>query len=922
MRRPGLETRPRAHGARGQVLALFTLVLVVLLLVSALAVDYGSWLVTHRSYQNVADSAALAGAQQLTRPLGDACSAGGTKNFCARKAAWDSVKAQLGLTLLNTNAQAGGPNFRTPYAENGYQIWVASPPQDANAGCSSSCPYPGHVSGSGVVFVRVQKASDHYLSAIKFPGAQNVSAWATAGRFPKNFAVEAMCDPDNGGGNCIVQGANIKIDGTNSLLAVSTGDLGSNSWTRTSGTGSAIGVGSDSNAYMQDFDDCWNAGGNQCNLYGYSGGAVNYSDGRNAVPLGAPIVDPNYPSPPINNTTAPNQCNGSGSVQLASILESGPDAAPAADTAVTAPDLALAAARMPATPPPILLGAAKPQITGTVKNSSNVGLSGINVSAVSGGTTLTATTTASGGYTLKNAVAGTYTITATDPAGVYHGGTTTVTVAAADVVAPLITLQKNPVISGTIRDANTNAVLSGVSITITGVSLGGSWTGTTNASGVYSITVTNSDQFSVAGSKPGYVTSSGHLTGGVVAYDGASTVSFNLTPSPASLSGTITDSVTGLPIPGIVLTLTPGGAAQTTDASGNYNFSSVSQATYTVTLTGTTLPSTAWGTGTTIDGFLTGAPSNPTTPKSVAVVGTTTQNFQLWPKGCSNNAGSYGSWSCSYPSGSNCPNTTNASGANVTCAFTQANAIRPGTYNNITVNGCAWIDPKGGVEGLPSGQMAGVVHIKGTLSMSNNSYIFGDGVTIVMDQGSNIDVNNGGGFVLNYGTLHSTPGNTATSCDLSTIKEYGDGYTPCFRTSPSTDTQDYAYGAWTTTGQDPWACSGTQASPPAYSTSCVSIGQELGMTFYMYGTPSGSRFRLSTANMGYLFNGVMYGPHDNIELGGGKDGQSAAGQIVGYTIEYHGGTKIIQRWYGDPVDGSPFLIEPILGECVVPVQSC
>jgi Flp pilus assembly protein TadG len=58
---------------RGQVLVLFALMLVVLLLVSALAVDYGGWLVAKRNYQNVSDAAALAGAQQLTRPLTAAC---------------------------------------------------------------------------------------------------------------------------------------------------------------------------------------------------------------------------------------------------------------------------------------------------------------------------------------------------------------------------------------------------------------------------------------------------------------------------------------------------------------------------------------------------------------------------------------------------------------------------------------------------------------------------------------------------------------------------------------------------------------------------------------------------------------------------------------------------------------------------------
>lgn len=920
--------RGSRDGARGQVLVLFTLVLVVLLLFSALAVDYGSWLVTKRSYQNVADAAALAGAQQLTRPLSATCASGASKNQCAREAAWQSVKSALGLTALDAAVLAVGPNFNAPYTENGYSVWVASPPQQANVGCSSNCPYPGHVSGPGTVFVRVEHAGPHYLSRVAFSSDSPVTAWATAGRFPGNFAVIGMCDPNTGGGNCLVQGANIKIDGNNSLLAVVSGDLGTNSWTRTSGTGSAVGLGPDSNAYMGTFEDCWNAGGNQCDLYTYSGGTVDYSSPRNAVPLGAKIQDPGYPAPTVNSTTTPNECLGTGTVQLASLLESSPDA-PAGAPAQQAPDLELAAAQLPPVSGRELL-AAGVKVSGTVKGLvSGAGINGITVALMSGATTIATTTTSGGGpnvggYTFNSVASGTYTVQATDPTlptAIYHGATSAAfAVGASDVTAPQLNLQKNPVITGTIRDSSTNALLSGVTITITGVNLGGSWTGTTNGSGAYSIIVTNSDQFSVAGAKAGYVTSSGHLTGGVVPYDGTTSVSFNLTPAPASLTGTITDHVTGLPIPGITVTLTPGNSSQTTNAAGQYNFSSLSQGTYTATLTGTSLPATVWGTGTTIDGYLTGSPTSPATPASIAVIGASTQNFQLWPKGCSSSSGNYGSWSCSYPSGSNCPSTLNSDAANVTCTFTQANAIRPGTYNNISINGCAWIDPKGGVTGLSPGQSAGIVHVKGTLSMSNNSYLFGDGVTIVFDQGANLDVQNGGGFVLNYGSLHSTPGNTSTACDLTTAKQYGDGYSPCFRTTPATDTQDYAYAAWTSKGHSGWACGTT------YSDSCGGLtkGIDLGVTFYLYGSGKGnaSRIKIATANMGYLFNGVLYGPNDDIQLGGGKDGQTSAGQIVGWTIEYHGGTRIIQNWYADPTDSPPFLIEPILGECVLPVGVC
>src|SRR5512146_2267298 len=110
-RRSGAPLAARRGDQRGQVLVLFTLMLVVLLLVSALAVDYGSWLVSRRSYQNVADAAALAGAQQLSRPLTDLCASGASKNVCAREAAWQSVKAALNLGSLDPSAQALGPDF-------------------------------------------------------------------------------------------------------------------------------------------------------------------------------------------------------------------------------------------------------------------------------------------------------------------------------------------------------------------------------------------------------------------------------------------------------------------------------------------------------------------------------------------------------------------------------------------------------------------------------------------------------------------------------------------------------------------------------------------------------------------------------------------------------------------------------------------
>jgi Flp pilus assembly protein TadG len=913
----------RRGDPRGQVLVLFALMLVVLLLVSALAVDYGGWLVTKRNFQNTTDAAALAGAQQLTRPLTTSCASGISKNFCAREAAWQYVKSALGFTALDPVAQAAtSSGANSPYSvEGNYKVWVASPPSDAGSA------YLGHVSGTGVVYVRVDHAGVDYLSRIVNVN-RSVTAWSTAGRFPANFAVIGMCSPTSITANCLAGDANIKLDGTNTNLIVGTGDLGTNRWTKDGGSSSGVALGPDSNAYMQLFDTCWANASNQCQLWSYNNPNIDTSATRAAIPLGAPIPDPAYAAPPITSTTAPNECRGTGTVQLASaqVLERTQTDSEVADLPIK-----LASAIQPQVPGPI---ADAVKLSGTVSSGGVAVYAGVTVDLVNATTNAvykTTTTDAAGAYGFNgvNNSPPNYYLTVSDSTATQEYATTsTVAVSyAADTVVN-VSVSKNPLVSGTVRNANTSAAIVGATVTVT--VQGNTYAATTIAGGAYTRYVPTFGalvSFSVTAAATGYVTGGPSLVPIPTAVDQTYTQNFNLTPAPASLTGTITDAVTSLPVPGVTVTLASGGSA-TTNVSGSYNIASALVGTTTITLSGT-----ATSTGTTLDGY---AYATPLSGSSITIVGgANTRDFTLWPKGCydGGSSGSFGSWSCSWPSGNNCPSTTSpdASDGSLTCAFTQANAIRPGTYTDITLpnNTCAWLDPRGGVTGLATGQMAGIYHVKGTISMGNNSYLFGDGVTIVMDQGSNFDVNNGGGFVLNYGTIKV--GGAATCAhptDFATAKGYNDGTTPCFQTVSPNDTQDYAYAAWTTGGTSPWTTNAgagcVQATTPVYNTTssavgnarCFTPGKDLGITFYMYGSGLGnaSRMKLSTASMGYLFNGVLYAPNDDIQLGGGKDGQSAAGQIVGWTIEYHGGTRILQNWYGDPTDGQPFLIEPVLGE--------
>jgi hypothetical protein len=253
---------------------------------------------------------------------------------------------------------------------------------------------------------------------------------------------------------------------------------------------------------------------------------------------------------------------------------------------------------------------------------------------------------------------------------------------------------------------------------------------------------------------------------------------------------------------------------------------------------------------------------------------------------------------------------TNAAAGNVSCtAFDNTNRLRPGTYANITIgnNECAWIDPLGGTPGVTTGQTPGIVYVTDTLSIGSSAFLFGDGVTIVMAPGSHADVGNSGGFVINYQDLSNTYGGGSHWRTASSIG--GSGVTTC--SGDSDGVADLRKGGWTTKSRGTWD---TSVTPPCYRDAPTNPA-EIGMAWYLSGSATccgGKRFAFAGA-MGFLFDGVLYAPKDDIDLGG-QGAQAAAGQIVAWTLKYHGTTNIHQRYSGIPVDGPPYLIEPYLGE--------
>jgi hypothetical protein len=984
----------------GQVLVLFALLLVALLAVSALAVDYGSWLLARRNFQNVADAAALVGASQLTSDPTLVCPTdagmGSTVGeSCAKQAAWQYLKDTLGLAASMSPAAQMAIDPSIPYIDpKGYTIWVASPPSEAD----TAYPANGHFPDNPMsIFVKVDQPQPSALGHIVHPNDVDVSAWATAGRVAQSYAIVSLCKPDGGHGKtCLAGDADIKIDGGSQVI-VPTGDVGANTWTVTNGNSDYIALGSDSGAYEGLFTDCW--GSTNCHLVGYP----DTSSNRQAIPLGLTITDPAYVLPGggsgLTSTLTPGQCGYSGTI--AAGPETGPlTASNGGPKILESNDLVLAAAIGPQPTVGVTLattvGGSK-QITDA---STLAGLNGIKVTLSPGGLNATSAKVAGqdGSYTISGVAAGTYTVTASDtavPPG-YFTQTKTVTVPASGTLAVTFAMVQMPgTATGTVKTSG-GATIPGATVT---ASPGGGSPNPASATPSFTIaSLTPGVSYTFTASAPGYVSSTWTTT-----FNPGQTKSnpFVLGTS-GGISGTVTDSGTGLPLSGA--TVTAGAYSTATLSNGTYSLTGMSPATYTVTFamvgytTGTTNNVVVTGgSSTTVNkalvsnsGTLTGTvtdvlygtklsgvsvtingvtgttnasgvytiPGVPTagspftvtakavgyydfsSPSKQSITGgnTTTYNFSMGPSTCKKQGNNFtGNWTMCQGVGSldTCPTPISPSGGSVasagdvTCsAFTRSNRITPGTYGDIVVPAgeCAWIDP---IPDTSSGtQVPGVVYITGTLEIDGGAMLFGDGVTIVMGTGSALTIKNSGAFVINYASVYDTATGT---CSLGTASTTF-GSPRCFRTHPGAasftststgyyDGNDYSYGAWTTTGIGMWSKNtfgwsvcGSHATVTWDQTypSCVTRSA-IGMAFYVRSGSGYTNIFQHSGAWGFLFMGVLYGPQDNMNLGG-QGSQASAGQIVAWTLEYHGGTQIQQRYSGIKVDGPPYLMEPTLGQ--------
>ncbi len=237
-------------------------------------------------------------------------------------------------------------------------------------------------------------------------------------------------------------------------------------------------------------------------------------------------------------------------------------------------------------------------VSGTVLDGT-VGVSGVTVSAVSGTTTLTGVSNASGAYSLAGLTAGlNFTVTAAKSGFSYTPASTVYN--AIDANKTLNFTQGAAVVTYTVSGTVLNGTTPVSGVTVTASSTAGNVTATTNSSGAYSLTLASGGTYTVTAA----------LTGQT--FTPASTVYSNLNANKtlnftqdvattSKISGTVKNGT--IPVAGakveIVLPWTDNAhpwksVLATTDAQGKYSFDNAVTDGYT---TITSLKLNTWSNG-------------------------------------------------------------------------------------------------------------------------------------------------------------------------------------------------------------------------------------------------------------------------------------------------------------------------------------
>jgi hypothetical protein len=216
----------RGERARGQVLPMFALFLIVLFGMAALALDVSGALSARRFYRSAADAASLAGAQNLQQGATRTVTA--TERTNARRETMTRLVSLLGASS-------------TPVCDPAANIVNCALP-GTSYDVSIKTPSPTCVTCLPDRSIQVTVRNLQYpLSFARLFGQSSwtVAATSVAGlTYGKAFTIQTLRPPKKLGSTFDIK--DITIDGTGTTVRVTTGDVGSNSNMEYSGTGASL----------------------------------------------------------------------------------------------------------------------------------------------------------------------------------------------------------------------------------------------------------------------------------------------------------------------------------------------------------------------------------------------------------------------------------------------------------------------------------------------------------------------------------------------------------------------------------------------------------------------------------------------------------------------------------------------------------
>jgi hypothetical protein len=271
--------------ARGQIIVLAALLMVILVGVTGLAIDVSAAYMADRWQRSVADAAALAGAQDLQKQ-GSRDLPGATEQDAARKHAMDVLVSEMGASSTPSVA-SGSPCIEAtgcPLPGTPYEVAVRTP-SPSFVDCDPD-PAPNQNVSSRCMQVTIRQPSFGLTFARIFgQNSWTVSSSSVAGRiYARQYGIVTLRPPKDSRGTATANSDDLFVTG-GSKVVVGQADIATNTNVVCSGIDSEINLDTGFRIYHFDGFEAWTSGSGRC---------LNPPSGSQ---LTTPIEDPQYPIP-------------------------------------------------------------------------------------------------------------------------------------------------------------------------------------------------------------------------------------------------------------------------------------------------------------------------------------------------------------------------------------------------------------------------------------------------------------------------------------------------------------------------------------------------------------------------------------------------------------------------------------------------